>query len=69
ELEGFGWEAYELGQPADVVVVQADHADYAGLGKEEFPGVQVVVDGRRLLDRDRFDGVRFLVVGQAEQER
>jgi len=67
ELKGFGWEAYELGQPVDVVVVQADHADYAGLGKDDFPGVQVVVDGRRLLARDRFDGVRFLVVGQAEQ--
>jgi nucleotide sugar dehydrogenase len=68
ELEGFGWEAYELGQPVDVVVVQADHAEYAGLSKDDFPGVQVVVDGRRLLDRERFDGVRFLVVGQAEQE-
>jgi len=66
ELGGFGWEAHELGRPADVVVVQADHAEYAGLSKDDFPGVQVVVDGRRLLDRDRFDGVRFLVVGQAE---
>jgi UDP-N-acetyl-D-mannosaminuronate dehydrogenase len=50
-----------------VVVVQADHAEYAGLSKEDFPGVQVVVDGRRVLDRARFDGARFLVVGQAEQ--
>jgi UDP-N-acetyl-D-mannosaminuronate dehydrogenase len=67
ELKGFGWEAYELGQPVDVVVVQADHAEYAGLSKDDFPGVQVVVDGRRLLEKDKFEGVRFLVVGQAEQ--
>ncbi|SES42915.1 nucleotide sugar dehydrogenase [Pedococcus cremeus] len=66
ELKGFGWDAYELGQPADVVVVQADHAEYAGLSKDDFPGVQVVVDGRRLLDKEKFGGVRFLVVGQAE---
>ena len=67
ELAGLGWDAHELGQPADVIVVQADHAEYAGLSKEDFPGVSVVVDGRRVLDRSRFDGVRFLVVGQAEQ--
>jgi hypothetical protein len=29
--------------------------------------VQVVVDGRNLLQRERFEGVRFLVVGRAEQ--
>ena len=67
ELEGFGWEAYELGEPAEVVVVQADHAEYADLSGEDFPGVEVVVDGRRVLDRARFENVRFLVVGQAEQ--
>ena len=67
ELEGFGWEAYELGEPAEVVVVQADHAEYADLSGEDFPGVEVVVDGRRVLDRSRFEKVRFLVVGQAEQ--
>ena len=40
---------------------------YADLSGEDFPGVQVVVDGRRVLDRSRFAGTRFLVVGQAEQ--
>ena len=40
-----------LGEPVDVVVVQADHAEYADLSGEDFPGVQVVVDGRRVLDR------------------
>ena len=29
-----------------------------------FPGVQVVVDGRHVLDERRFDGTRFLVVGR-----
>jgi nucleotide sugar dehydrogenase len=67
ELGGFGWDAHEMGQPADVVIVQADHAEYAALTKDDLPGVGVVVDGRRVLDRSRFEGVRFLVVGQAEQ--
>ena len=69
ELAGFGWEPYELGSPVDVVIVQADHPQYRGLSAADVPGVQVVVDGRRVLDRDRFAGVRFLVVGQAEAVR
>lgn len=67
ELAKFGWAAYDLGQPADVVIVQADHAEYKALGKDDFPGVEVVVDGRKVLDPSRFDGVRFLVVGQAAE--
>ncbi len=67
ELARFGWAAHTLGDPADVVVVQADHAEYRELSAGDFPGVQVVVDGRNILDRGRFEGVRFLVVGQAER--
>lgn len=64
ELARFGWDAYHVGEPADVVIVQADHAAYRDLGAEDFPGVQVVVDGRRILDPARFAGVTYLVVGQ-----
>lgn len=66
ELEKFGWTAYALGQPVDVVVVQADHGEYRELTAADFPGVQVVVDGRRILDRSRFEGITFHVVGQAD---
>ena len=68
ELARYGWDAYEIGSPVDVVVVQADHAEYRSLAAADFPGVEVVVDGRRVLDPARFPGVRFLVVGQAPQE-
>lgn len=68
ELATLGWAAYEIGSPVDVAIAQADHAEYAALGKDDLPGVQVVVDGRRILDRDRFEGVTFLVVGQAPRE-
>ena len=67
ELGSFGWQPYAVGEPADVVVVQADHSEYRDLAAADFPGVQVVVDGRRVLDPGRFDGVRYLVVGAAEQ--
>lgn len=68
ELARFGWESYTVGEPIDVVVVQADHDEYRALTAADFPGVQVVVDGRRVLDPARFDGVRYIVVGAAEQE-
>ncbi len=64
ELEAMGFTPYTLGEPADVVILQADHAEYASLGAESFPGAKVVVDGRRVLDRERFAGTSFLVVGQ-----
>jgi nucleotide sugar dehydrogenase len=67
ELRTFGWEPYAVGEPAEVVVVQADHREYRDLSAADVPGVQVVVDGRRVLDPARFEGVRYLVVGAAEQ--
>lgn len=66
EIRGFGWEPYILGEAIDVVVLQADHADYVDLSAKDLPGATVIVDGRRILDRGRFPDARFLVVGQAE---
>jgi len=51
----------------DVVVLQADHEEYRTLSAQDLPGAQVVIDGRHILDRERFEGIRFLVVGQAER--
>jgi UDP-N-acetyl-D-mannosaminuronate dehydrogenase len=51
-----------------VVIVQADHAEYAELSLEQFPGASVVVDGRKVLDPARFGGASFLVVGQGSAE-
>ncbi|QFQ30686.2 nucleotide sugar dehydrogenase [Janibacter melonis] len=64
ELSSFGWSPYTFGEQVDVVVVQADHPEYREIGKDEVPGVALVVDGRRVLDRSRFDGVPVLVVGE-----
>ncbi|MBK7722791.1 MAG: nucleotide sugar dehydrogenase [Austwickia sp.] len=65
ELRGLGLTPYRLGEPVDVAVLQADHEQYRGLDKDDLPGVRLVVDGRNVLDADRFDGVTFQVVGRA----
>lgn len=64
ELSRFGWDSYGYGQPVDVVIVQADHAEYADLTPEQVPGAHIIVDGRRILDKSRFPGTSFMVVGQ-----
>ena len=54
ELREQGFTPWD-GAPVDGAVVQADHAEYATLTQDDLPGVQVVVDGRGVLDSDRFD--------------
>lgn len=51
------------GQPVDAVVIQADHAEYRELSAADFPGVEVLVDGRRVTDPERWTGVRRVVIG------
>ena len=63
ELVAFGWTPYHLGDPVEVVILQADHAAYAGLGSDDLPGARVVVDGRGVLDAARFGEATYLSVG------
>ncbi|UFU02227.1 nucleotide sugar dehydrogenase [Ruania suaedae] len=63
ELAGYGFTAYHLGEPVDAAIVQADHRDYAGLTPADLPGVQVMVDGRRITAAASWPGVQHLTVG------
>lgn len=63
ELTALGFTAYQPGTPADAAIVQADHEEYATWGPDQVPGVQVVVDGRRLTSPQRWPGVRHRTVG------
>lgn len=64
ELKAMSLAPYHVGEPVDVAVVQADHTEYAGLSAADLPGVRVIVDGRRILDENRFPDSRVLVVGR-----
>ncbi len=69
ELARYGFEAYHVGEPADVAIVQADHPEYKELTPESLPGLHVVVDGRGMLDEARWQGVRFFRIGDGESRR
>ncbi|MDO5094785.1 MAG: nucleotide sugar dehydrogenase [Propionibacteriaceae bacterium] len=66
ELAGYGFTPYHLGEPVDAAILQADHPEYLTLTPAQLPGVQAVVDGRGVLPRENFDGVRYFRIGEGE---
>lgn len=62
ELEREGLPAHR-GEAVAAVVVQADHAEYRELSTQDFPEARVLLDGRRVTDPERWQGVRHLVLG------
>lgn len=64
ELREMGFETYEKGQPVDVVILQADHAEYLTWSASDCPGVRLVLDGRSVLKKDLWEPTcRLLRVG------
>ncbi|MGV9769743.1 nucleotide sugar dehydrogenase [Microbacterium sp. NPDC003461] len=64
ELRGLGLEPHRLGEPADVAVLQTDHADYRELTPAAIPGVRLLVDGRNATDASAWAGTPRIVVGK-----
>lgn len=62
ELDALGLPPHR-GEPVTAAIVQADHAEYRALGSSDFPGVKVLVDGRRVTDAARWAGVTRVVIG------
>jgi len=65
ELVKLGFEPYHLGEPADAVVIQADHAEYREVTGAQVPGVKAVVDGRRVSSTEAWPGAAYRVIGRA----
>ena len=65
ELRGHGFTPWD-GGAIDAAVVQADHREYGTLGAADLPGVQVIVDGRGVLDAARFGGIPVRRIGRPE---
>jgi UDP-N-acetyl-D-mannosaminuronic acid dehydrogenase len=55
ELRALGFTPWDAAAIAGAIV-QADHAAYRSLGPEDLAGARAVLDGRRILDADRFAG-------------
>jgi nucleotide sugar dehydrogenase len=65
ELRALGFQPW-AGEPLQAAVLQADHAAYRELEPAALPGVSVVLDGRDVLDAERWRaaGVTLLRIGR-----
>lgn len=65
ELNALGLLPATLQQGADGAILQAEHAMYSDMSPDDIPGIRAIVDGRGLLDADRWrsGGVSFQLLG------
>jgi UDP-N-acetyl-D-glucosamine dehydrogenase len=63
ELRGHGFRPWD-GTAIDIVIVQADHHEYETLDRDDLPGVQVVVDGRGVINADGFGTIPVRRIGR-----
>lgn len=64
ELIGIGLEPYALGVALDAAVVQTDHTEYRTLSAADLPGLKTLIDGRNVIDPNRFPGVDVFAIGR-----
>lgn len=66
ELSSLGFEAFHIGDAADVAIIQTDHAEYAALGAADVPGIKLLVDGRNISDAAGWRGTPRIVLGKGQ---
>lgn len=64
ELRSMGFDPYEFGEPIDVAVIQADHAEYRSITPGDLPGVRLLVDGRAVTLPGPWAGTPRIVIGR-----
>ena len=63
ELRALGFQPHTLGTDVDAAVVHTDHAAFIDLSASDLPGVQVIVDGRRVLRPEAWRSATLVFVG------
>ena len=64
ELASLGFDAHRMGDPADLAIIQTDHADYKSLTAADLPGIKLLVDGRNVSDAALWRGTPRIVLGK-----
>jgi nucleotide sugar dehydrogenase len=50
ELSKLGFKVFHKGDPADVVIIQADHSEYKTWTSSDVPNIKLILDGRNFID-------------------
>lgn len=66
ELGALGFDAFHIGEPADVAIIQTDHAAYTSLTAADLPGIKLLVDGRNISDAAGWRGTPRIVLGKGQ---
>lgn len=69
ELVTRGFQVHRLGDSVDAVVLHTDHPEYRELGSQEMGDPEVVYDGRRVLNPERFAAHQLVRIGHGEDRR
>ena len=64
EILSLGLEPYQLGDPCDIAIIQADHSLYSTLSSEDFPETKLIIDGRNIIDETRIRPITVKVLGK-----
>lgn len=60
EIRNHGFKPYHLGEPVDIIIIQADHKEFVELNPSQFPEVRTVVDGRGILEVSDWPKLNFV---------
>ena len=63
EIRELGIMPFELNDPCDGIIMQADHIEYRDLVSENFPGALFMVDGRNCANQNLREALPFSVIG------
>ena len=63
EIRELGIMPFDLNDPCDGIIMQADHIEYRDLVSENFPGAIFMVDGRNCANQNLREALPFSVIG------
>jgi UDP-N-acetyl-D-mannosaminuronate dehydrogenase len=67
ELSKLGLEIFHLGDMCDAVILQNYHSEYKKLTKQDVPGAEHIIDGRRVLTTSITSSIPTTVLGASAQ--
>ena len=65
EITQLGFNPYQIGEPADAIILHADHNEYKEITFMDFPGLKTILDGRGITNPANWSEVNYHVLGNA----
>ena len=68
EIIQLGFNPYQIGEPADAIIVQADHKEYKNITFKNFPGLKTILDGRGITNPANWSEVKYHLLGSTSMK-